>query len=236
MTAAPIVAAAVVGGLVAVERKAFLQAQLSRPIVLGPLIGWILGDPLGGLLVGAPLELIWIGAANLGAALPQHETAAAAAIVSSSVAAGTQGTGVTGTLACLAFLLFAPLAFVARRVERAGERMNERALTRAERLLDDGDPDRAVRAHLDNLWRPFAVVGLLVAVAVVGGGPLLAWIARAVPARLHLGFGFGWLLFWALGGAAAVQASRVRGGGWLAAAGAVAALAIGWLVSGGRLA
>jgi len=236
VSALPIVAAAVVGGLVAVERKAFLQAQLSRPIVLGPLLGWILGDPVGGLVVGAPLELLWMGAANLGAALPQHETAAAAAIVSSAVAAGSEGTGVTGTLACLAFAIFAPLAIAARRVERVGERLNERALCRAERWLDDGEPERAVREHLSNLWRPFVALGALVGAAVVGGGPLLAWIARAVPARLHLGFGLGWLLVWAVGGAAAVQASRVRGGAWLAAAGAAVALGIGWLGSGGRLA
>ncbi|HEY0839142.1 MAG TPA: PTS sugar transporter subunit IIC, partial [Vulgatibacter sp.] len=107
MSALPVVAAAVVGGLFAVERKALLQAQLSRPIVVGPVLGWILGDPLGGLVVGAPLELLWIGAANLGAALPQHETAAAAAIVTSAVAAGARGDGVTGTLACLAFALCA---------------------------------------------------------------------------------------------------------------------------------
>jgi mannose/fructose/N-acetylgalactosamine-specific phosphotransferase system component IIC len=61
-----------VAGLAAVERKGFLQAMLSRPIALAPLTGWALGDTAGGLLVAAPLELFWLGAVNLGAALPVH--------------------------------------------------------------------------------------------------------------------------------------------------------------------
>ncbi|HWV38031.1 MAG TPA: PTS sugar transporter subunit IIC [Vulgatibacter sp.] len=233
MSALSIVGAAVAGGMLAVERKAFLQAQLSRPIVLGPLIGWILGDPLGGLLVGAPLELLWIAAANLGAALPQHETAAAAAIASSAVAAGSQGFGVTGTIACLAFALFAPVAVVGRRLERWGERLDERALERAERWLAEGDPERALREHLSSLWRPFVATAALVVVAAAGGGPLIAWIDRTIPTGLQVGFGVGWLLFWAVGGAAAVRASGVRGRTALAAVGLAAALAIGWVGSGG---
>ncbi len=42
-----------VAGLAAVERKGFLQAMLSRPIVLAPLIGWALGEPAVGLHAGA---------------------------------------------------------------------------------------------------------------------------------------------------------------------------------------
>ncbi|HSN13645.1 MAG TPA: PTS sugar transporter subunit IIC, partial [Anaeromyxobacteraceae bacterium] len=67
-------------GLAAVERKGFLQAMLSRPIALAPLSAWALGDVQGGLLLAAPLELLWLGAVNLGAALPVHEVLGTAAI------------------------------------------------------------------------------------------------------------------------------------------------------------
>ena len=43
--------------LAAVERKGFLQAMLSRPIALAPITGLALGDPMGGLLLAAPLDL-----------------------------------------------------------------------------------------------------------------------------------------------------------------------------------
>ena len=44
--------AALVAGVAAVERKGALQLMLSRPIVLGPLLGWALGDAQGGLVIG----------------------------------------------------------------------------------------------------------------------------------------------------------------------------------------
>ncbi len=233
MSALPIVAAAVVGGLAAVERKAFLQAQIARPIVLAPLLGWILGDPLGGLIVGAPLELLWIGAANLGAALPNHETAAAAAIAASAVSAGRFGDGVDGALASLAFVLFAPLAILSRRIERHGERANERALAEAEGWLAADAPARAVRLHLATSWRPFVAMGLLVAVGAALAGPFLAWLHGLLPARLALGLSLGWMLLWAAGGAAAVHAARLGHGPWVAAAGALAAFTIAFAVGGG---
>src|SRR3990172_2108097 len=76
-----------VAGLAAVERKGFLQAMLSRPIALGPLTGLALGDVAGGLYVAAPLELLWLGAVNLGAALPVHEALGTAAITGGTVLA-----------------------------------------------------------------------------------------------------------------------------------------------------
>lgn len=35
--------------------------HIHRPIVMGPLVGWVLGDPATGLLVGGTLEMIWMG-------------------------------------------------------------------------------------------------------------------------------------------------------------------------------
>ena len=50
--------AAVLSGLAAVERKGAFQLMLSRPLVLAPVLGWLLGDAHGGLLLGVPLELL----------------------------------------------------------------------------------------------------------------------------------------------------------------------------------
>ncbi len=86
---------ALVAGLAAVERKGFLQAMLSRPIALAPLAGWALGNLEAGLLVGVPLELFWLGAVNLGAALPAHEALGTAAIAGGTVLAG-EAMGATG--------------------------------------------------------------------------------------------------------------------------------------------
>ena len=43
-----------------------------RPVVLGPLVGFILGDLQTGILVGGTLELIWMGLAPLAGAQPPN--------------------------------------------------------------------------------------------------------------------------------------------------------------------
>ena len=43
---------------------------LSRPLVLGPLVGWVLGDVTQGVMIGATLELIFMGNIKVGAAIP----------------------------------------------------------------------------------------------------------------------------------------------------------------------
>jgi fructoselysine and glucoselysine-specific PTS system IID component len=43
---------------------------LSRPLVLGPLVGLVLGDITQGVIIGATLELIFMGNIKVGAAIP----------------------------------------------------------------------------------------------------------------------------------------------------------------------
>src|SRR5690349_15287409 len=43
---------------------------LNRPLVLGPLVGLALGDFSQGLVIGATLELIFMGNIKVGAAIP----------------------------------------------------------------------------------------------------------------------------------------------------------------------
>src|SRR6478609_4292515 len=43
---------------------------LNRPLVLGPLVGLVLGDFTQGIMIGATLELIFMGNIKVGAAIP----------------------------------------------------------------------------------------------------------------------------------------------------------------------
>src|SRR5512142_3446027 len=102
--------------------------MLSRPITLAPVAGWALGDLQGGLLVAAPLELFWLGAVNLGAALPVHEALGTAAIAGGTVLAaralrlaGLAGPALLPAAAALCVVVGAPLALLGRRAHRLAE-------------------------------------------------------------------------------------------------------------------
>ena len=199
--------AAAIGGLAALERKGALQLMLSRPIVLAPLLGWALGDPRGGLVLGVPLELIFLGGVNLGGSLPDNETLLAAALTSAVVPAGiAAGTGVDAPLAALGLGVLYPLALAGRRLERASEthnlRFSEQALARA----GAGDA-AAARLNLRGLLLPFAVTASI-CFACAAFSPLLALVRGECPPRLLSGLTGAWHAVWALAAASAIRAVR----------------------------
>ncbi len=68
------IAQAIMLGLLAgigiLDGRIFGQIMLERPIITGALVGLILGDLKTGIIIGAQLELIWMGIAGIGAATP----------------------------------------------------------------------------------------------------------------------------------------------------------------------
>lgn len=222
---------ALVAGLAAVERKGFLQAMLSRPIALAPLAGWALGDLEGGLLLAAPLELLWLGAVNLGAALPVHEALGTAAIVGGAVLAGRAlGAGTSPEIAVLAVLVCAPLALVGRKAERIVELWNERLAVRAETELACHHPGAAARANLYGMLAPFTIAAALAPVGAAAAELAIPAFLRAVP-QAHGPLRIGFFAFAALACASGAKALRARSAPVLffaaLAAGLVVAFALG---------
>ncbi len=202
---------ALVAGLAAVERKGFLQAMLSRPITLAPITGWALGDLQGGLLVAAPLELFWLGAVNLGAALPVHEALGTAAITGGAVLAGRAlGVGTTPEVALVAVLLCAPLALLGRKADRLVEIWNEQLALRAEAALASHHPHDAVRVNLYGLALPFAIAAILAPVGAAVAQAVIPALLRALPGAagpLRVGF-FAFAGLACASGAKALRARR----------------------------
>src|SRR5438105_525343 len=149
------VIAALLGGLSAIERKGAFQVMLSRPIVLAPLLGWAMGDAQGGLVLGIPLELLFVGGVNLGGNLPDNESLLAGALTAMVIPAGmAAGTGVDGPLAAMGLALLFPLAMFGRRLERASEFRNGQLMDAAITRAAHGDP-AAARVNLRGLLLPF---------------------------------------------------------------------------------
>jgi mannose/fructose/N-acetylgalactosamine-specific phosphotransferase system component IIC len=223
----PYLVLGLIAGFAAVERKGFLQAMLSRPIALAPLAGLALGDAAGGLAVAPPLELLWLGAVNLGAALPIHEALGTAAIAGGAVLAGQAlGTGVTPAVAVLAVLLCAPLAVLGRKTDRLVEVENERLAARAERELACHHAHAAVRQNLYGLVLPFALAFVLAPVGAALCGAAVPVLLRDAPGVVGP-LTVAWWAFTGLACAAGAKALRARRAGWAFAAAAAAVLLLG---------
>jgi mannose/fructose/N-acetylgalactosamine-specific phosphotransferase system component IIC len=196
--------AALVGGVAAVERKGAFQVMLSRPLVLAPLLGALLGDARGGLMLGIPLELLFLGGVNLGGNLPDNETLLAAAVTAMVVPAGHGS--VDAPLAVLGLGLLFPLALYGRRLERASEQRNVAIAAEVQERVLAGDAS-ATALNLRGLLLPFgATAGICALAALVS--PLLGWLrAQCSPAAVTALAG-AWHAVFAVAGASAIRAIR----------------------------
>src|ERR671918_299764 len=203
--------AAFVGGLLALERRAFLQAMLSRPLVAATLTGALLGDVPSGLYVGMVLELFHLGSASLGAALPENDTlaatgtAAAAAAISSSVGGSTP----TPAMWSLAIILFVGLGPAGRSIERKLDRYSARLLRTAAQAADEGDLRRAVRQNLWGMWPYFVTFGAVTAACYVAGAILAGYVDR-FPLLLLRGLAWAYPAMASVGAAIAVRGCNAR--------------------------
>jgi mannose PTS system EIIC component len=198
------------GGLVAVERKAFLQAMLSRPLVSATVMGALLGDVSSGIYIGMLLELFYLGTANLGASLPENDTVVAtgAAAAAASMAAAT-GAGSTQALWSIAVLLLIALGRAGRYIDRLLEGYMARLARVAMASAEAGNLSRAVRQNLWGIWPHFIVYGLVSACCALMGFLVAPWVER-LPLDLLRGLAWAFPAMASVAAALAAQGSHAR--------------------------
>lgn len=202
--------AGVWGGLVAVERKAFLQAMFSRPLVAATGMGLLLNDVPSGLFVGMLLELFHLGTANLGASLPDNDTLSATgtSAAAATMAAAT-GAGSTPALWSLAVLLFVGLGRLGQVVDRLLERHSGRLARTALASAEAGNLTRAMRQNLWGMWPHFVLFGSVTAACALAGffiGPLL----ERLPLPVLRGLAWAYPAMASVAASIAVRGSHAR--------------------------
>jgi mannose/fructose/N-acetylgalactosamine-specific phosphotransferase system component IIC len=211
------------GGLLAVERRAFLQAMFSRPLVAATGVGFLMDDLSSGLYVGLVLELFHLGSANLGAALPENDTLAATGCAAAA-AAMTGGSGAsTPAIWSLAILMFVWLGHAGRFIDRALERYCTRLQARAIESADHGELERAVQQNVWGMWPHFVFFALITAGCAVVGFLCAPWV-ELLPLQVARGLAWAYPAMASVAAAIAARGSHAKHAALFA--GAAAALVI----------
>jgi PTS system mannose-specific IIC component len=212
------------GGLLALERRAFLQAMFSRPLVAAVGTGLLLEDASSGLFVGIVFELYYLGTASLGGAHPDHETlpAVAAASFAACLSESTLSDG-TPAIWSLGIILFAPLGPLGRWLETAFDARAARYLGAALTSADAGNFRRVARQNLWGMWPHFVVFGALTALAAALGYALSHRFG-SVPLPLLRGLAWAYPAMASVTAGLAARGSHSKHAQMFAGAGAAAAL------------
>ncbi|HXN40727.1 MAG TPA: PTS sugar transporter subunit IIC [Myxococcaceae bacterium] len=213
------------GGLLAVERRAFLQAMFSRPLVAATGMGLLLDDLSSGLYVGLVLELFHLGSANLGAALPENDTLAAAGTAAAAASLTGGSGGSTPAIWSLAILLFIGLGRAGRSLDRALEQYSSHLVAKAFVALDRGDLRGAVNQHLWGIWPHFVLFGLITSACAVIGFLLAPWV-ESLPLGVARGLAWAYPAMASVAAAIAARGSHARQAGLFAGAAAALVIAV----------
>jgi mannose/fructose/N-acetylgalactosamine-specific phosphotransferase system component IIC len=182
---AKIILTALVAGILSVDRNAFGQFQLSRPMVSALIMGTVLGCPVEGAIVGLIYELLFLGSLPVGSFIPYHPLFPS--LVSVLLIGMYEGPRPPIELIGLAVLFGMPTTFLDRAVNIQWRRSNERAFHRAMVYLRLGRTDLLQLQHVLSALRAGLYHGgsfLLTGVALV---PLFNTILKSphyLPERL----------------------------------------------------
>ncbi len=185
--------ASLIAGL---DRTAVFQLMISRPIVAAPMTGCLLGDAATGLLIGALLELLWLGRIPVGASVPPDDTQVA---IGCTCLAITQYPGAPIPLAAfsiLCLLVTLPFGKVGEFFDRVARRLNSRLWMRADHAIEQGRYSCLTWLHLQGACH-FGLASIATFSVILLGGlvslrllvPLLSsdlvamfpWLRLAVP-------------------------------------------------------
>ncbi len=137
----------VAGGIMSLDRTAAFQTMVSRPIVAGPVAGYLLSNVQAGLVSGMLLELLFIGDLPVGAYLPAHETALTVLVTAlTAVMLGAAGpVGADAVFAGpalkalpMALVIALPFGLVYKSADDAARRLNYSIYKRAEEMVEKG--------------------------------------------------------------------------------------------------
>lgn len=154
----PIIVCVAVGAFLWLDRVFLFQSMASRPIILSPILGFILGDVATGLIIGASLELLWLNAPPVGAYLPNDETFCAA--VSTPVAFVAAHYMNNAAAAGLALVACLPVSLIGRTLDTRIRSLNQDLIPNHVENAERAVEHAMAKALIRSFFAAFIVMGI----------------------------------------------------------------------------
>ena len=163
------------GSLLWLDRVYIFQLMISRPMIMGPIIGFVMGDVKIGILIGASLELLWLNAPPVGSYLPNDESFCTAVAVPVAVMAGSSMDHMAAS--GLAILLSLPAALMGRSLDTRLRTLNEGLIPAGSPVMEN-DVSIAMRMAIA---RAFSLAFIVISACVIILGNITFFIKAVIP-------------------------------------------------------
>jgi len=198
------------GGLLCLDRI-FIQAMISRPIIIAPIIGLILNNPYAGLIIGAMIEMFWIDRIPIGIYIPPNDSLVAVLATSVAILAGQKLGSVSPELIAFSILLFIPFGILAKQMDimiiKSNDILSDQALEDAKKSNIRGIERKTYLGLIKVL--SFYIIYLLVLQAIFI--PAVIWIYPKLASTIIKMLTMIYYFLPLLGIAVALNTIRLRG-------------------------
>lgn len=197
------------GSLLCLDRV-FIQAMISRPVIIAPVIGLFFNNIYAGLMIGAIIELLWIDRLPIGPYIPPNDSIAAVVATSIALLVGSKSGGVSPELIALAVLLAIPFGALARQMDimiiKSNDALSDKAIQDAGANNIKGIERKNYQGLL-KVFLSYAAFLLIVQALLV---PLVIWIFPRLNETLLVALSFTYYFLPLLGIAVALNMLKLR--------------------------
>jgi mannose/fructose/N-acetylgalactosamine-specific phosphotransferase system component IIC len=158
------------------------ECKLREPVVTGFLVGLILGDVRQGLIIGAQLELIWMGTASIG---PVAGLAVGPGGTIGAAVALSQGAGIEAAMA-----FGVPVSVLLQFIQSLIDTGYSLPMHTVDRLIDVGGQEKKIIwIHWLCVIITFSFYWLLTWVALMAGNDAISYVVNNIPGWVSSGLG-----------------------------------------------
>lgn len=173
------------------DRTAVIQSMFSEPIILSPLIGWLLGVPLLGIQAGILMQLFFLGAVSIGGSSPPDGAMASLVVVGSAGLSGLPHE--SGLLTVSILLLMIPASRFGRGIEEWIKEQNVALAHKADRLVAEGGYKAIERLVHRRLVTLFAGWSSAVSLGIMAGTLALILVFKILSTMAGLMAAISWV-------------------------------------------
>lgn len=176
---------ALLAGILSVDRIAFLQSMLSRPLPAAALAGILVGHPQAGLFCGIFLETVWLTRHPVGGSIPPDETLTALAAVAAACAAPPGWN--PAAAAALGVIVGLPYGYLGRALDMRVRKANGVLVSKVRAEVAAGNRGAVAKAQRLGALRFFGMGLLGGAAAVLVAPPVADLLVSAAPGPMQAG-------------------------------------------------
>lgn len=196
----------ILAAIISIDVRTIGGTMLSRPLILGPLVGLIMGDVGTGFIVAVLVELLWLGLMPIGAYLPVETLPVTTVTVALAIhLKHVMGNMPYATLIIFALMAAVPLGYVGRWVESHIRNMNSYLSRKLLKKAEEGEFGIISVMQYTNILVTFSKNFLLCFLPIWFGHSIFAAIVNSMPVQVKEGVLYANWLIPALGFAVVME-------------------------------